>query len=160
MRSCLPRAPKRLPNLKASNMKTMLRNAMMALMMGLLAMKATAYELPKPTLYALYFTADWCPNCKALTPVLEQARKEGKLDAKDVLFVKLDLTDKTTIHQALLLSSAIGVAPFVQKQGSSTGYVALVAADKTTELARFDRTAKAEDIIAAIEKNLGGTEKK
>jgi hypothetical protein len=57
MRSCLPRAPKRLPNLKASNMKTMLRNAMMALMMGLLAMKATAYELPKPTLYALYFTS-------------------------------------------------------------------------------------------------------
>ncbi len=129
-----------------------------SLVLGLVAMlgvaQAQAYELPKPKVIAVFFSADWCPSCKQLAPVLEEARKVGEFDKKDILFVKLDLTDKATIHQSILLSSALGIAPFVQKQGSSTGYVALLSADKTTELARFDRTATAADIVAGVEKQL------
>jgi ABC-type phosphate transport system substrate-binding protein len=38
----------------------------------------------------------------------------------------------------------------VQAQGSSTGYVALLAADTKTEIARFDRTSSAEAIASGI----------
>lgn len=125
-----------------------------------LTLNANAAELAAPKLYAVYFTAEWCPSCKVLGPNYAKAREEGKLDAKDVLFLKLDLTDKTSIHQSVLLASAVGIGPYVQKQGSSTGYVALLAADKTTELARFDRSTSSADIIAAIEKHLNEPAKK
>ena len=154
MKSCLPRVLKNPPNLKANNMKTMMRNAVMVLMMGLFAMPTAAYELPKPKLIAVFFSASWCSSCKILGPELDTARQQADLDKKDILFVKLDLSDKASIHQSILLSSALGIAPFVQKQGSSTGYVALLAADKTTELTRFDRSSKAQDISTMIEKNL------
>lgn len=136
-------------------MKAIFRTLVIAVLVMLTVGQALAYELPKPKLIAVFFSADWCPSCKILAPELAAARMKGELNKKDILFVTLDLTDKATIHQSILLSSALGIAPFVQKQGSSTGYVALLAANKTTELARFDRTAKADDMIAAITKHLG-----
>lgn len=135
-------------------MKRWLYSLVLGLVAVLSVAQAKAYELPKPKVIAVFFSAEWCPACKQLAPVLEEARKEGGFNTKDILFVKLDLTDKATIHQSILLASALGIAPFVQKQGSSTGYVALLGADKTTELARFDRTATAADIVAGIEKQL------
>ena len=141
------------------HMKAMFRFLIVPLMLLHSGGQARAHELPKPILIAVFFSADWCPSCKILAPELLAARVKGELNKKDILFVKLDLTDKATIHQSILLSSALGIAPFVQKQGSSTGYVALLAGNKTTELARFDSTTKADDIIAAITKYLAASAK-
>ena len=102
--------------------------------------------LPKPKLLAVYFWAATCPNCKVLTPVLEQARESGKLDSKPVLFVTLDLTSAASIRQSVMHASALGIGPYVQGQGSATGYVALLDADSKREIKRFDRT----DSVAAI----------
>lgn len=107
---------------------------------------ALAYELPKPKLMAVYFWASWCPNCKVLTPEAAKARKEGDLDNKAVLFVTMDLSDAGTIHQSSMLAQALGIAPYVQKQGSGTGYIAVLDATTKTELKRFDRTNTAEQI--------------
>ncbi|MFZ4541747.1 MAG: thioredoxin-like domain-containing protein [Rickettsiales bacterium] len=119
----------------------------------MLAVPVHAFELPKPKLIAVYFWSSYCPNCKILTPQLIEARKV--LDTKDVLFVTLDLSDSATIHQSTMLASTLGIAPFVQAQGSATGYVAVLKADKKTELARFDRSHKTAHIVAVIEKLLG-----
>jgi thiol-disulfide isomerase/thioredoxin len=133
-----------------------LRALIVALMLTLTIAPAHAFTLPKPKLIAVYFTADFCPNCKILSPLLAQARDTGGLDSKDVLFVTLDLTNPASIHQSILQASALGITPFVQAQGSATGYVALLAADKATELARFDRTTTAAQIVTSIEGALAG----
>ena len=132
-------------------MKEILRGFVIAFLVLLTVGQALAYESPQPKLIAVFFSASWCPSCKILTPELDAARSKGALDSKDILFVTLDLSDKASIHQSILLASALGILPFVQKQGSSTGYVAVLAADKSTELARFDRTTKAEAIVQRLE---------
>jgi thiol-disulfide isomerase/thioredoxin len=109
---------------------------------------------PKASLIALYFSAQWCPNCHVLSPILEEARAKGKLDDKDILFITLDLTNKTTIHQSLMLAEALGVRDFVKAQGSSTGYIAVLDGATHKELTHFDRTVTADGIIKAITEKL------
>lgn len=114
--------------------------------MAVAATATSAYAarpLPAPKLLAVYAYADWCPNCKALSPKLEEAKAKAK---SDVLFVKLDLTDKARIQQSILLSSALGIAPWFQQQGSATGYVAVLDAVTKKEVARFDRESSDADI--------------
>ena len=135
-------------------MRRWIRQVWCAVMMVCAAAPALAYDYLVPTHYAVYFSADWCPNCKALSPVLTQARVEGKLDTQSVLFVTLDLTNPATIRQSMLLAQALGLEEYMKSQGSATGYVALLAADKKTELARFDRESSKDDILAAFKKQL------
>lgn len=117
----------------------------------------TAYAarpLPEPKLIAVYAYADWCPNCKLLSPIVKQARETGGLDNKDVLFVTLDLSDKARIHQSVMLAKSLGLERFMQQQGSAVGYVALLDAKTTKELARFDRTSDSEAIVSAVNEAL------
>ncbi len=109
---------------------------------------------PTPQLLAVYVYADWCPNCKILSPALAKARVDGALDKKDVLFVTLNLTDKPAIRQSQLLASALGIGDYLQAQGSGTGYVAILDAKSKKELARFDSESDAKAIGAGIQKLL------
>ena len=108
----------------------------------------------EPKLLAIYLHSDWCGNCKILSPKMDEARKSGELDKKDVLFIKFNLTDKTSIHQTIMLSNQLGVNDYLKGQGSSTGYVALLDAQSKKELARFDRDSKVADVINTINDNL------
>lgn len=128
--------------------------AIAALLLLALPVQA-ARPLPQPKLLAVYFYADWCPNCKALSPILGEVRSDATLQKAPVLFVTLDLTDKPRIHQALLLSTSLGIGDFVRAQGSATGYVALLDADTKKELARFDRTSSSKIILEKINAQLG-----
>ena len=103
---------------------------------------------------AVLFYADWCPNCKILDPQIEEARKTGALDEKNVLFVTMNFTDKTTIHQSLLLAQALGIGDFVRAQGSGTGYFVLLDAGTKQEVGRFDRESTAADIQKSIMEKL------
>ena len=102
----------------------------------------------KAKVIAVYFYADWCPICKLLSPEVAEARKT--LDAQDILFVTMNLTNKTTIHQSVLLAQALGFGDYVKKQGSGTGYIAVLNADSKTELLRLEKGAKSEDITKKI----------
>lgn len=113
-----------------------------------------APEQPKAKLFAVYFSAKWCPNCKILSPILADARAKGELDAKPVLFVTLDLTDAATIYQSQMLASGLGLGDYVAAQGSGTGYVALVDAASKKEIARFDSTATVDGIVKAVGESL------
>lgn len=105
---------------------------------------------PKPQLMAVYFYADWCSNCKILSPIYKEARAKGGLDKKDIVFITLDLTDKTTIHQSILLAQGLGIADYLRAQGSATGYVAILDAGSKKELTRFDNSASPDAIIQGI----------
>lgn len=128
--------------------------AAIALSLLLITPANAARPLPKPELLAVYYYADWCPNCKILSAQLDDARLDGMLDQKGVLFVKLNLTDKASIHQSILLASQLGIAEFMQAQGSKTGYIALLDAATKKELTRFDRNSMAGDIRGGIEAEL------
>jgi thiol-disulfide isomerase/thioredoxin len=110
--------------------------------------------LPTPKIIAVYFYADWCGNCKILAPKLEEARKTEKLDDKDILFVKLDLTNKTTIHQAILNAQALGIGDYIKEQGSATGYVALLDAKTKKEVGRFTSEVDTKGIIKMVNSRL------
>lgn len=116
----------------------------LALSLLLLASPAQARELAKPKLLAVYAYADWCGNCKILSPKLKEAR--AALEKQDVLFVTLDLTDKPRIHQSILLAQALGIGDWLKAQGSATGYVAVLDSASKKELERFDSVAKAAEI--------------
>jgi len=116
--------------------------------------KKSEAALPAPQVIALYFYADWCPNCKLLSPKLAKVRKDDAFDSKPVVFVTLDLTSPASIYQSKLLASALGVGEFVKQQGSATGYVALLDAATHKEIGRFDSSDDEAGIAQAIAKGL------
>lgn len=113
-----------------------------------------ANDLPEPKLMAVYFYADWCPNCKALSATVAQARADGGLDTKDVLFVTIDFTDKAKTHQSILHAQALGIGDYLKAQGSATGYIALLDVRSIKEITRFDRSSDSAGMLAAITQNL------
>jgi len=115
--------------------------------------QAQAFE--KPAYYAVKFHSDYCGSCKIMAPEIDQAFGEGGLNKEDILFVKLDFTDKGTIHQAKLKAAALGIDGFLKEAGAKTGYMVLLDAATNEELARFTKESKAADIVATIEEKLG-----
>lgn len=107
--------------------------------------------LPQPKVIAVYFYADWCPNCTMVTPTLNDARTTYSLDRMDILFVKLDLTNKDRIHQSLLLAKQLGIGEFVQAQGSATGYIAVLDGADKHEIVRFDKRDTKDKIGARLQ---------
>ncbi len=109
-----------------------------------------ARELAKPDYIVTYFYADWCPGCKILSPKLDQVRAENNLDKENILFIKLDLTDKPRINQSILLAQALGLGDFLKAQGSATGYVVILDAKSMQEQARFNAGASIEELTEAL----------
>jgi peptide-methionine (R)-S-oxide reductase len=107
---------------------------------------------PTAKIIALYFYADWCSNCKTLSPKLAELRK--KMDVEDIAFITLNLTDKASIHQSLLLAQALGVGDYVRQQGSKTGYVALLDASNKKEKTRITSETKSKDIERMFNEHL------
>lgn len=106
-----------------------------------------ARELSKPDSIAVYFYADWCGNCKILSPRIKQVKNQNNLKKQNVVFVTLDLTDKPRVHQSILLAQALGIGDFLKAQGSKTGYIAVLDITNKKELKRFT----SDDSIETIE---------
>lgn len=107
-----------------------------------------ARPLPHATVMVAYATADWCPNCKIITPKLE--RVLSGFAGRKALFVTLDLTDRARIQQSVLLASALGIGEWLRAQGSVTGYVALIDMATKREITRFDRDSSEAQMREAI----------
>ncbi len=107
-------------------------------------------ELPTPDLVAVYVYADWCPHCRILKPLIDAARQEGGLDQKNILFVNLNLTDKTSIHQSILLAQQLGIGSYLKAQGSGTGYLAILDPVTAQERMRFQSDTTSAEILEKI----------
>lgn len=125
-------------------------SCVITVLLTIISNQSTARELAKPHTIALYFYADWCPNCQKLTPKYEKVRAQALIERKNILFVKLDLTDKPRIHQSILLAQGLGLGNYIKKQGSATGYVAFL--DANTKAEKFRITSA--DSIKTIQSNL------
>lgn len=110
----------------------------------------------KPILYAIAFHADWCSSCKLLGPKVIKARGKSDLDSQNVLFIKLDLTDKTSRHQSSLVASAIGITDFYQSNAGKTGFVLLVNSATGVTLGKLTKDMDADQISSEIQKQIKG----
>jgi thiol:disulfide interchange protein len=119
---------------------------------------AQARELAAARVLAVYFYADWCDSCIMLEPKINDVRTHGEMDKKAVLFITLNLTDKTTINQATMLAEALGIGNYFKKQDNTSGYIILLDAISKKELARFDHQSTAREIQNTIENHLQGVE--
>lgn len=119
--------------------------------MPLLAQAETGNVPPSPTtLYAVAFHADWCGNCKELGPKVKEARSIGDLDNKNVLFIKLNLTDKTTSHQAGLLAATLGIGEFYKSNNGKTGFILLINSSTGETVGKITKDMDAKQISETI----------
>ncbi len=133
---------------------------MMAVFMVLaLPMQASAemmkkVEVNKPKLIAALYYADWCGSCKIVDPQVKKARARGDLDRADILFVTFDLTNKTTMAQSEMLASSLGLSDIFAKNAGKTGYMAIIDSASKQQIAKIDKTMKADDISKLITSKL------
>ncbi len=106
------------------------------------------------TLYAVAFHADWCGSCKTLGPNVIKARGQADLDNQNVLFVKLDLTDKATRSQAELMANALGLGDFYKENNGKTGFVLLVNSKTGETVGKLTKDMSSGDIKTKIHEQI------
>lgn len=114
-----------------------------------------ARKLPTADYIAVYFYADWCSNCKIVSHNMKQIRQDKTIDRENILFITLDLTDKPRIHQSILLAQALGLGEYITKQGSKTGYIAVLNAQNHEEVFRIDSQSSFEATRKELELLIG-----
>ena len=115
---------------------------------------AESAEMNKTALYAVAFHADWCGSCKVLEPNVTKARGKADLDNKDVLFVKLDLTNATTRNQSALMANALGISDFYEENDGKTGFVLLVNSKTGETLGKLTKDMDSGQITSMIKEKL------
>ena len=120
---------------------------MKSLILTLLLVVFSAGAQAKP-LMAVLFYADWCGACQVLDPAVTEARENAALDSRDVLFVRLDLTDDASRHQAQLMADTMGIGDLVAENGGKTGFLLLL--DEGRTVGRITRAMAADEIASTI----------
>lgn len=124
--------------------------SMMLLVLPLVSHGDDAQTTAKPAVYGVLFYADWCGSCKALDPKITQAREEAKLDEQDVLFVRLDLTDDTTKHQAAMMAAIMGISDLYESNAGKTGFMLLIDTESGEKLEQLTSKLEVSDIASKI----------
>jgi thiol:disulfide interchange protein len=109
--------------------------------------RAESSSARTPKLLVVAFHADWCGKCKVLGPKVmgDVAPAFGG----DVLFVKLDLTDKNS-PQAEYMLAALGLGDLWTEHAGKTGFALIVdpATKKAVGTLRSDQSA--DDLKSAV----------
>jgi pentapeptide MXKDX repeat protein len=94
-------------------------------------------------------SADWCPYCKDVAPVLTGvlAGYKGKVNV-----VMFDVTNDETKAAAMKLADEYGLTKFFKDNKSKTSTVAILKADKVTF--KTSNNTKESDYTTAIDKAL------
>lgn len=114
--------------------------------------KVKAPAPSKIKVLALSFHADWCENSLAL--VSSFSHLKNRFDGQAVLFVRLDYTNKTTMHQANLLAEALGIHELTSQFGYDTGFVLLMDYESRKPIARLTPKASFNNMVGAIAQGL------
>jgi len=101
-----------------------------------------------PELVLVKYHADWCPKCRSLDPTFDQVEVDQA--TKNVLFVRLDKTNKATSLQAEYMSAELGLGKQWTKFGRRTGLIVLFNAKTGDVVKEFRAGASATEINDAI----------
>ncbi|HEX9627486.1 MAG TPA: hypothetical protein VGA00_11165 [Acidiferrobacterales bacterium] len=103
-----------------------------------------------PKVLGVLMYADGCGSCKVLDPRLTAVQPE--FGQSDILFVRFDLTNERTAHQAGLLARALGVGELYERNSGKTGYLALVDRATGRTIDRITKDHLEQDIRAILRK--------
>ena len=117
-------------------------------------MPLKSYAAEAPALYAVAFHADWCGSCKVLGSNVVKARGKSDLDSQNVLFVKLDLTNKATRDQSSLMASALGIKDFYEENNGKTGFVLLVNSKTGEAVGKLTKDMDSGQITTMIQEKI------
>jgi thiol-disulfide isomerase/thioredoxin len=105
----------------------------------------------EPRLIAVKFHGDWCGSCKKMGPVFTDL--QNKLDGSPILFVKLDLTNNTTKHQAQLMAAALGLSK-TYHDNLGTGFILLIDGKTKQVAAKLTADMTLKQMAAEIQNRI------
>lgn len=108
-----------------------------------------ADELRRADVMLVKIHADWCPKCAAQAKNWTAVEPEF-LGQQDVLFVKLDITDKQRRAHSELLANELGLGDIWEARSKRTGQMFLVDRETKQIVADFAYTAPSSDVSEAI----------
>ncbi|MEO1009198.1 MAG: thioredoxin domain-containing protein [Planctomycetota bacterium] len=109
-------------------------------------------ELRKPKVTLIKMHADWCPFCRALEGPWEAAQRD--LVGEDILFVRLDRTDKATSRQSAFHLAALDLESIWTEYGNKTGTMVLVDTESGKVLKAFNGRTAGSSVTADIREHL------
>lgn len=137
-----------------------MRAVIAVILMSLFGLPAQAVSPAKPTplVKAVYFHADWCPNCKLLDPIYQKA----KSDAKDlpVQFIRLDFTNNQTWDASMHLALDDDIVGTYNAYAPSTGFVILAAADTGERITCLHRLQTEAVMVEEIKRAVKSVQQK
>ncbi len=110
---------------------------------------ATAMDAPK--VYAVSFTADWCPNCRVLDPVLDQAFADPDPAIERVVF---DMTNDAEREKSFLRADGTILGNVYGDYLGVTGLAIFVAADSGETLSCATRLQTLSEIKTLVQASL------
>ncbi|GAB5458741.1 MAG: hypothetical protein Hens3KO_17710 [Henriciella sp.] len=112
-----------------------------------------------PALKVINFTADWCPNCVALNPRIDEAMSQ--FPEGEITRIDLDMTaagpGSSDIQKIDTAAIAIRLAHTHQARylwdwyGGATGIAVVIAADNGEPLSCIQRPMKSDEIAERLE---------
>ncbi len=122
---------------------------------GLGGFEPTTGREPAADIIAVQFYAEWCKPSQVVTKRVE-ALQEASAD-KNVLFLRLDLTDDTRREQAQLLMASLGFGLIWDTQRGRTGELLLVDAHAMRPITTLNQDSDAGQMIVALTQALAQT---
>lgn len=115
----------------------------------------------QPVVKVVNFTADWCPNCAVLNPMLDEAI--DRFDAGQIEQVDLDLTDiaeaddetrQRVFLDAIALAQEHQAGYLWEWYPGVTGLAAIISADNGEPISCVNRALTTDEIAARLEEAL------
>ena len=101
---------------------------------------------PQPAVRVVFFTADWCPNCRVVAPRLEAALR----GAPQAERVDIDITDSARWDASLERALDQRVVGLYNAYVGTTGFAVIAAADTGETIACVTRLHEPAVIAAMI----------
>lgn len=120
-----------------------------ALTFGVRAQEMKDKELMEMKPIVAVISAEWCPYCKNVEPVMMQLMKDY---GEKLSFVVFDVTNDEMIKKSMMKAEKLGLSEFFKEYKKKTSAVAVLK-DKKVVYKTFNN-AKREDYEMAFEKAL------
>lgn len=114
--------------------------------------KAETPDDSYPRVLVINFHANGNAACKALEPKLAKLRPT--FEDKEVLFVTVDLSSRSSRHQTKLLLNVLGLGTVSKAYATKPGHVVLIDVSTSDTIKAFDSAVEPAAIEAALNKAL------